>query len=168
MSLFEERAAIVRAKVSNLIDLSNQTYGISIPPVEVRFDLRGRSAGQACRHNGQYWLRFNRDMMVTESWDHIIRSTVPHEVAHYVCMHRGWDRAHGRNWQRVCRTLGGTGERCHSEPVKYAKGQTYYYTTSTGKTVALSVIRHRKVQQGGSYSLRGGGKIDRTCDYKIA
>jgi predicted SprT family Zn-dependent metalloprotease len=168
--MLEQRAQEVLNKVQALIEQAKIIYGEDCVPqnLPIRFDLRGRSAGQACRHNGQYWMRFNRDMMATESWDHIIRNTVPHEVAHIICMHRGWDRGHGSNWQRVCRTLGGTGERCHSEPVKYAKGQTYYYTTSTGKTVALSVIRHRKVQQGGSYSLRGGGLIDRNCAYRVA
>jgi hypothetical protein len=72
---------------------------------------------------------------------------------------------HNRGWARVCRTLGGTGARCHRETVTYANGKTYYYTTSTGHTIALSSIRHRKVQQGGSYLWRGKGKIDRACAY---
>jgi predicted SprT family Zn-dependent metalloprotease len=168
--MLAERKQQVLSKVNALIARAQQLYGESCVPhnFTTRFDLRGRTAGQACRANGQYWMRFNVDMMQNESWDHIYHSTIPHELAHIICMHRGWDRGHGAMWRRVCLALGGTAERCHSEQVKYAKGKTYYYTTSTGKVVALSVIRHRKIQMGTSYTLRSGGKIDRTCTYRVA
>lgn len=160
----------VLSKVEELTALARKRYGEHCVPqnLQTRFDLRGRNAGQACHANGQYWMRFNTDMMQNEGWDHLIRNTVPHELAHIICMNLQWDRGHGKRWRNICLALGGTAERCHTETVKYAKGRTYHYTTSTGQTIALSQIRHRKIQQGASYSLRGGGRIDRTCAYKVA
>lgn len=168
--MLAERKQQVLSKVDTLVALARTRYGENCIPnnLQVRFDLRGRNAGQACRANGQYWIRFNTDMMQNEGWDHLFNNTVPHELAHIICMNLQWDKGHGGRWRSVCAALGGNAERCHSETVKYAKGRTYYYTTSTGKTVALSIIRHRKIQQGTTYFTRGGGKIDRTCEYRVA
>ena len=169
--MLAERKQLVLDKVNKLITQARELYGPDAVPqnLQVYFDLRGRTAGQAVRHNGRHWIRFNTDMMQNESWDHIINNTVPHELAHVICVWKNWDRAHGRMWRQVCRNLGGDAERCHSEPVKYAKGKTYIYNTSTGKTVMLSEIRHKKIQQRGAiYRLVDGSKIDKTCTYKIA
>lgn len=168
--MLAERKQQVMDKVEQLVVRARELYGPDAVPqnLQIRFDLRGRNAGQACRENGRYWIRFNTDMMQNTGWDHIINNTVPHELAHVLCGWKGWDSGHGRNWQRVCRALGGNAERCHSEQVKYAKGRTYIYTTTTGKTVMLSQIRHRKIQQGVVYRMLLGGQVDRTCSYKIA
>ena len=133
--MLAERKQQVMDKVEQLVVRARELYGPDAVPqnLKVYFNLRGRTAGQACRENGQYYMRFNVDMMQNASWDHLFRNTVPHELAHIVCMWKNWDRAHGRNWRMVCRGLGGDGERCHSEPVKYAKGRTYVYSTSTGR-----------------------------------
>ena len=168
--MLAERKQQVMSKVEQLTVRARELWGPDVVPqnLKVYFDLRGRTAGQACRRNGQFYMRFNVDMMQNDSWDHLINNTVPHELAHIVCMWKVWDRAHGRRWQAVCRSLGGDGERCHKEEVRYAKGSTYLYTTSTGKTIAISQVRHRKIQRGVVYRTVDGGKIDSTCTYKIA
>lgn len=168
--MLAERKQQVLDKIAGLVVRAREIYGPdAVPPnLQVYFDLRGRSAGQAVRHNGRYWLRFNTDMMQNESWAHIYDNTVPHELAHSICAWKNWDSGHGRRWQEVCANLGGNAERCHSEPVKYAKGRTYVYTTSTGRTLMISQIRHRKIQNGTIYRTVDGGKIDRTCTYRIA
>lgn len=168
--MLAERKQQILDKVAALTVKARELWGHDAVPQNLRvyFDLRGRNAGQACRENGQYYMRFNVDMMQNESWSHIYNNTVPHELAHVICAWKSWDRGHGRNWQRVCRALGGNAERCHSEPVKYANGRTYVYTTSTGRTLIISQIRHRKIQRGIVYRTADGGQIDRTCTYQIA
>lgn len=164
--MLAERQKQMLTRIEELINKARVLYGNDCIPssLQIRFDLRGRSAGQAGHQNGNFWLRFNTDMMKNSGWDHLYNNTTPHEVAHIICMHKGWDRGHGTAWRRVCIQLGGDGQRCHSEAVTYAKGQTYYYTTSTGQVQAISVIRHRKIQQGAVYRFRGaGGHIDRNC-----
>lgn len=168
--MLQARIQQVKDKIQKLI----QTYearhpGQKVPNCEIRFDLRGRCAGQAGHRGWNYFMRFNRDMMLNQAWDHLFNDTVPHELAHVICMANGTDRGHGMFWKRTCRELGGSGETYHQEAVVYAKGRTYVYTTSTGHTVNLSETKHRKVQQGAYYLFkdRSKGRLDRACSYSI-
>lgn len=166
--MFRDRCEQVRAKVAELILRANRLYNIQMPSVDVRFDLRGRSAGEAgYRVFGMFYMRFNVDMIANDSWEKILNDTVPHEVAHVVCLFRNVDNGHGRHWRQTCVALGGTGERCHKEAVTYAKGQTYYYRTTVGKIVALSQVRHRRVQQGQVYVYRDGGHVTSGCGFTM-
>lgn len=169
--MLQERAQQVRAKVAQLIAQYEARHpGQKVPQTDIRFDLRGRAAGVAGLRGGGYFMRFNKDMMLNEGWDHLINDTVPHELAHIICIANGSDRGHGYFWRKTCIELGGSGERCHSEEVVYAKGKTFVYTTSTGQTYNLSETKHRRVQQQGAvYTFRDNrmGKIDRQCAYSL-
>jgi len=153
----QDRIEQVKTRVAHLTQQVKSSWGITLPQIDIRFDLRGRAAGMAGRDRQGYYVRFNTDMMQNSSWDHLIQDTVPHELAHIVCyVNPLLGRNHNPGWARVCRQLGGTGSRCHKEQVTYATGKTYYYTTSTGHTVTLSQQRHRKIQQGMTYRFRAG------------
>ena len=166
--MLPERIHVVQAKIQTLILQWQAQTGQTLPDIQVRFDLRGRVAGWAGSRGGRYFMRFNTDMMQNAAWDHLIGDTVPHELAHIICFVQGTDRGHGSAWVRTCRALGGNGQRCHSEAVSYARGETYVYTTSTGRTIHLSSIKHKKIQQGASYTGRRGlGRIDRSCSYSL-
>jgi|APCry1669188970_1035186.scaffolds.fasta_scaffold16629_5 predicted SprT family Zn-dependent metalloprotease len=163
--MFQERKAEVIKKVQELTRKTKELYDVDLPKVDVRFDLRGRCAGWAGYKGTEYFMRFNQDMMVNSSWDHLINDTVPHELAHIICFFKGWDRGHGRMWKMVCRALGGTAERCHQETVTYAHG-TVYYTSTTGHVIPVSKQRHTKIQRGATYTFRGGkGTITMFCSY---
>ena len=166
--MLQERIQLVQARIQTLIAQWQTQTGQTLPDIQVKFDLRGRVAGWAGSRGGRYFMRFNTDMMQNAAWTHVINNTVPHELAHVICFVQGTDSGHGRVWVRTCRALGGNGERCHSEAVTYAKGETYVYTTSTGRTIHLSSIKHKKIQQGASYTGRRGlGRIDRSCAYHV-
>lgn len=164
-----ERFEQIQAKVNELILLANSLYNIDLPDVSVRFDLRGRAAGQAGRRYGQFFMRFNRDMIADDkSWEHMIRDTVPHELAHIVCFYKPTlGRNHDHGWKSVCRALGGSGDRCHSEQVVYAKGNTYHYRTTHGHTVTVSERIHKNLQKGHTYTVRGKGKLNSLCEYEL-
>lgn len=165
--MLQQRKQEVLDKVKLLTERANQLYNITLPPVKVLFDLRGRAAGIAGRDWRGYYMRFNIDMMTNAGWDHLIKDTVPHELAHIVCFYEPrLGRNHDYGWARVCQQLGGNGERTHKELVTYANGKTFYYTSSTGQVVALSIQRHRKVQRGEIYRFRDGkGIVSRDCAY---
>lgn len=166
--MFADRVQQVKAKVAALIAQYEARHpGQKVPQMDIRFDLRGRAAGQAGRKGWNYFMRFNRDMMMNASWDHLFNDTVPHELAHVICFANGTDRGHGVFWKRTCIELGGTGQRCHSEDVTYAKGRTYVYTTSTGRTINVSETKHQRIQTGSAYLFkdRSMGRIDFTCAY---
>ena len=166
--MLQERISQVQARIQTLTTQWQARTGQTLPDIQVRFDLRGRVAGWAGSRAGKYFMRFNTDMMQNQAWPHVLNNTVPHELAHVICFVQGTDSGHGRVWVRTCRALGGNGERCHSQAVTYAKGETYVYTTSTGRTINLSSIKHKKIQQGASYTGRMGlGRIDRSCSYSL-
>lgn len=174
----QEKMKQVEAKVAECIKLAEKTFGIKMPKVDVRFDLRGRAAGIAgCMNrfgsNPTYYLRFNREHMALggKSWDHIINDTVPHEVAHTVCQaHFRLGKNHNSGWKAVCFALGGNGQRCYSDadaPEAIAKAKPYVYITTAGREVRVSPTVHKKIQRGASYRYRGGlGTVSSACEYK--
>lgn len=166
MNLFHERCVKLEVKVANLIEQARSLWGVELQNVAVRFDLRGRTAGQAGIRRGGMFLRFNQQMMLNDCWDSLINDTAPHEVAHLVCYAApALGRRHDAGWARVCRMLGGTGNRCHEELVEFAKGPTYYYTTSTGYTAAVSPAIHCKIQGGQARYFRdpSKGTVNSAC-----
>ena len=160
----------ILAKCKEVMAVAANMFSLDMSQVGIRFDLKGRAAGMACRRGSQYYMRFNTDMLGREAFDHVLNNTVPHEIAHIVCyMNPRLGGGHNSGWARVCAQLGGNATRCHKEDVVYGKGTTYEYTTSAGHTHRFSQVIHRKIQAGlATYTLRGGkGRIDRTSAYAI-
>lgn len=158
-----DRCKTIFAKVSEI-------YQLDMGGVDIRFDLKGRAAGMACRRNGKhYYMRFNADMLKRDAFDHVITDTVPHEIAHIVCfMNPKLGSNHDAGWVNVCRILGGTGTRCHKEEVVYGKGATYEYTTTHGHQVRVSQTMHKRILNGTHYTYKNNkGKIDKTCAHTI-
>ena len=163
---------LVREKVAKIVERANALFNISLPTIQVRFDLRGQAAGQASHRFGQYAMRFNRDMLTNAGWDHLINNTVPHEIAHIVCYFKPTlGRRHDAGWKRVCRMLGGNGQRCFSQddaPVVYAKGRTFTYTATTGTVHNVSEKLHKNIQMGRTYTLKKcRGKLNKECSFEI-
>jgi predicted SprT family Zn-dependent metalloprotease len=166
-NILETRKQLVRQRVQALITQANSILKTQLPDVQVLFDLRGKSAGQASRKNNLYTVRFNLDMMQNQGWNHLYNDTIAHEIAH-ICEFFLYDRCgHGRFWRQVCVALGGNGQRCHTEQVVFARGRTFCYTVCTGQTVTISETVHRRIQQGCRYKTRTGALIDLTCKWTI-
>lgn len=148
---------------------AKELYNLDLSNVSIRFDLKGRAAGMACKRGSQYYMRFNRDMLTREAFDHVLNNTVPHEIAHIVCfMNPALGRSHNSGWAHVCRKLGGTGATRHTEDVVYGKGATYEYITTAGHPVRVSEKIHSNVQRGTTYTYRNGkGKVTQACTYTI-
>ena len=168
-----DRFDAVRARVRETLSKAHSLYGVVLQP-EIDFDLSGRVAGQASVRlvNGlltNQRLRFNRDIIMSDDYEGLLSGTVPHEVAHLVCFARPeLGNNHNPGWKRVCRSLGGTGSRCHNYEVQYAAG-TYRYVASCGTVVSLSKILHRRIQQGQERRLRStGGILNNSCRWTMA
>ena len=150
-------------------DKAKELYGLDLSRVHIRFDLKGRAAGQACRRGSQYAIRYNHDMLTREAFDHVLNNTVPHEVAHIVCfMDPRLGSDHNSGWERVCKALGGTGATRHKEEVVYGKGCTYEYTTDRGNKVRVGDKYHKDIQAGRPLRYRNGiGTVTKQCAYSI-
>ena len=176
----QSKIQAVRNKVLECIKLAEAKFGITMPAVDVRFDLKGRAAGMAgyqysyVKGPTNFYVRFNVTHMSLggASWDHLLNSTVSHELAHTVCQaFPKHGRAHDTGWKNVCRILGGNGSRLYKPedaPEAVAVQRPYAYTTSTGHLVAVSPIIHRKIQTlGSSYTYRGKGRISKAQPFTL-
>lgn len=170
----QAEALQIKARCGEVVEKIKALYGMDLSGVRISFDLRGRSAGKAGGRGyglpgSAYFVKFNRDMLTREAFEHVINNTVPHEYAHVVCfMDPSKGKNHDHGWERVCRSLGGSGARAHKEEVVYGKGLTYEYTTDRGHKVRLSEKRHRYIQQGGRLSYkRGMGVVSQLCAHSV-
>jgi SprT protein len=84
------------------------------PTFDLRFDLRGKAAGQFVRQGRRYTIRYNLEMAAAQP-EAFIKETVPHETAHLVtaiCHPRA--KPHGREWRAVMNHFGiEQPQRCH-------------------------------------------------------
>lgn len=151
----------IRDKCAEMVALGQRLYGLDLSRVRISFDLKGSCAGRA-RGDGwgpaaNYTVKFNRDMLTREAFDHVLNNTVPHEYAHIICyMDRSLGRNHDSGWAEVCRAMGGQGKRTHNEEVVRGKGYTYEYITDRGHKVRLGDKHHRHIQAGGKVQYRKG------------
>ena len=146
-----KRHEIVKDTVKFFLDLANEIYKTNFNMPQVRFDLRGCTAGQArYTHNS---VRFNNVFLI-EEWKDMIENTVPHEVAHIIARrlhpHRRI-KPHGCEWKAVMKVFGVNATVTHTYDVTNArvrKIQRYEYTCSCGKTFNITSIKHNKIRRG--------------------
>lgn len=130
--------------------------------IEMRFDLRGKAAGQVrIRARGQYLIRYNLELLRRGGIDFIER-TVPHEVAHVLAYHEHGPniRPHGAEWQQIMHRLGAEPARCHDYDVSdLSTRRLNYFSYHCGcMEHRLSSIRHNKVAKGQRYLCKRCGE----------
>ena len=165
----QDRFNQVRTRALELIKRANQLYNTTLPPIDIKFNLRGRVAGYAGYKGDYYYLRFNRDMIMGDAFDHILKDTVPHEIAHLVNFHLPHTgNAHNPGWQRVCFALGGNSQRLHNLPVKFARGRTFEYINTHGRAIRISETIHNKIQRGQTRKCSSdGGLLHKQCKFTV-
>ena len=146
----------MREATEKCLERADELYGTHLAGnVEIRFDIRGhRTAGQAGFKHGHFFLRFHPNY-IDEHFDEMLNDVIPHEVAHvvgYAAPEQG-ARRHNPNWKRICKELGGTGERCHSmDNSSFAKprksNKPFVYEDEHGRTWNMSAQTHKKMQEG--------------------
>jgi len=170
---------LARQRTRGLLAQARRMTGHTLPEPELRFDLRGRSAGQMrIDAAGRATIRYNPALLLRHGDDFLAR-TIPHEVAHYLAfVHHGRGiRPHGPEWQQMVRALGGEPERCHSYDVAgldARKTRRFPYHCRCGDH-QLSSVRHNRVIRGTRYlcqhcgeALQAGSSSARTPNPKTA
>ena len=148
----------VAAQTRALLAQAGQWLRIGIQEPQIRFDLRGRSAGQArVGSRGPWVVRYNPVLLEANAED-FLATTVPHEVAHLVAYarHGSRIRPHGPEWQAIMRHFGVAPERCHRYDLSALSVRSVrefdYHCTCRGHR--LSSIRHHRVLAGRDYICR--------------
>lgn len=148
-----------------------EMYGVKLSPncVKITYNLRGKSAGQACTKGPtDYTLRFNREA-IEKHWDDMVNNTIPHEVAHLIAWMVPHLKAagHNRQWKRLCVSLGGTGARCHSYGLTSARKKTKYVYVINGLQCAVGVIVHNRIQRGRRYKCQAGAVLKTHFSHEV-
>lgn len=142
----------VRELTRDYISLAQQIYERELHDIPVMFDLKGRAAGMYIAKGSSRVIRYN-PYIFSKYYDDNLKTTVPHEVAHYVVdmmynAHRV--RPHGAEWQRVMLAFGAepkaTGRYDLSGiPVRKCQRHRYHCDCSSHE---ISTTRHNRVLQG--------------------
>lgn len=163
-------------EVQRYIDVASELYKKRVEPVDVVFDIKGRSAGiyryyytkkNPKKESGdlvnhyflQNWFPKKRQQIRFNPWlfskypEDSWRNTIPHEVAHYIsdCLYGLKNiKPHGKEWKKIMHDF-------KAEPLvrgDYDLGgiptrqiRRFPYRCSC-REVALTSIRHNKVQRG--------------------
>lgn len=145
-----------------LLRVASHRFDIDIAEPTVRFDLRGKAAGQAhlspeatslVRYNLRILLRYPEDFLA---------ATVPHETAHLVAFRVFGHciRPHGDEWKAIMHLYGAEPRRCHGYDVMGLETRhlrRYGYRCNC-RAHQVSSIRHNRILSGQIYLCRCCGR----------
>jgi len=126
----------------------------SVP--EIRYDLRGQTAGQFhyAYQGSPAFIKLNKQLL-EENGAEVYFHTLGHELAHYVDIEllgrngrSGW-RPHGVSFQRICDMLGVDSNRTHNmKTTKTRVMRKWQYRCECPEIKELSTIRHNRIVKG--------------------
>lgn len=136
------------ARVDACLEMARVHYGLELPRLECRFDLRGRAAGMFCTRGKLRYFRFNKRMLEANI-NEFINQVAPHEVAHYVTRMKWGERpaSHGPEWKSVmreCYKL--TPDRCHE--MDTGASAPHVYSCPCKIEFRLSTRMHNGIERG--------------------
>ncbi len=147
------RDAII-ATTSRHIAHARQHYRLTLPELDIHFDVTGAAWGYYVRKGAQRWFRFNPQLFALH-FDEGLQDTIPHEVAHYVVDRlypRRRCKPHGPEWREVMATFGIDNPRAtHNtslDGLRIRRQQRHSYYCACGE-VMLSSTRHNRIQRDG-------------------
>ena len=147
------------AVVEECIELASDYFNKSLLIPDVRFDLRGKSAGQARFEIERVFgiiktqkssIRFNR-LLMEENFQAFIDDVAPHETAHVIArqVYGSKIKPHGQEWKMIMRdVLNKSPSVTHQFDVTRASPKPFIYQCEcTDVQHALSTIRHNRIQR---------------------
>lgn len=159
----EQREHVI-ATTEAFLMRAERIFDRSFECIAVRFDLRGRAAGQYRRTGQGACIRYNPHIFAKYFEDNVA-VTVPHEVAHYVtdCVY-GLKRIrpHGPEWQALMQAFGADAARTfryslEGVPLRSQRRHPYRCGCTTHQ---LTSRRHNRIRRGESrYLCRHCGEV---------
>lgn len=158
-------------RTRELLEQAAHHFSATLPAVEIRFDLKGRSAGMVrFSPTGRPVVRYN-EVLLAENREHFINQTIPHEVAHVVVMslYGRKARPHGREWRSVMGLFGAEPARCHQYDTSrsVARHHVRYPYRCGCREHQLTAIRRRRMAAGQQYYCRGCGEPLQPVDHPL-
>ena len=97
----EHRQSVVIDTTGRYIAQAGELFNRRFKPIEVLFDLKGKTAGIYRVKRGTRAIRYN-PWILSKYFEHSLANTVPHEVAHYIADKMyglARIRPHGDEWR---------------------------------------------------------------------
>ena len=149
---------LVVARTRRLLRQVAHWLDIRIPDPDIRFDIRGRAAGQAKFGRAVPWVIRYNPVLLAGNTDAFLAETVPHEVAHLAAFARYGSRIrpHGAEWRAIMDHFGAAPQRCHRYDVAgIAPRRLQEFSYHCGcRNHLLSSIRHNRIVAGKTYLCR--------------
>lgn len=130
-------------------------FGRSFTLSAITFDLVGGTAGRLVVYfnSNTYLIRYNR-LMLEEHPAHVLKKTVPHEVAHLVAfqLHGPKIAPHGKEWRSVMSDVFGVvPEPKHNLDTSRVTNNRFVYGCSCPDDIHVSKRTHNKIVRGTPY-----------------
>lgn len=153
-------------KTLEVMKKANELYNLNID-LDVRVDIRGsKIAGQAMFKQGRYSIRLN-PLFCTQYPEDTLKETIPHEVAHIVSYALQLDEGHGKNWKRIAKSLGCSGNRCHNHNIIDPRKETYMVVFPCGKKFEIGKIRYNRIMRGRKTYQSAYGPVNKNSKFEI-
>lgn len=151
----------VEEHVEALFVVAEKRYNRTIARPTVVWKNRSAVAGTA--RYGKWELSLNPELFL-KNIDLFFKSTIPHEVAHFVAKVVYAAKGHGAQWMDACLSLGMSNvKRCHNYDIKdvVVKQKRWEYVCPCGVKRSYTTTRHNRIQAGKQSwtCTRCGGKI---------
>lgn len=138
------------AHVISQVDEAFVKYGIKhCSAITVSYVEKGLFYAKAWKKGSECGIVFSLEAMAKDL-DDALKETIPHEIAHLVCFFRPeLGRKHDTGWQRVCRQLGGNGNRCGTMKLTRAKNKTLtrYVYLIRGREIRFGPKHHAQIEK---------------------
>ncbi len=145
----------IETETQRYIDLANQVLQVSIPPIEIYFNVSGATWGYFVRRQNQQVIRYN-PYLFEKHYQEGLTDTIPHEVAHYVvdCLYAGKRiKPHGPEWRKMMILFGVDHPKAthNTDLTGIPRRRQRRFDYQCGcKVIPLSTTRHYRIQSGRS------------------
>lgn len=149
----------IRQATFDCLARGNKLFGSSVMLSQILFQSLTTVYGKAgykvdpVSNRPKYFVKYSQEMCENDP-DHIIKDTVPHEVAHVIAMwlkinkKRYGDDGHGQGWKAICKALGGDPEQqTHTYKPIIGKQPRFEWETDAGTTVYLTQAENDKIEK---------------------
>jgi len=153
---------VARRRTLALLQQGAAHFRIPTPRAEIRFDLRGRCAGQVrFPARGRPAIRYNPQLLL-ENGERFLGRTLPHEVAHVIAyrLYGPRIRPHGPEWGEIMALFEADSSRCHDYDTSRSTTRrlTRHHYHCGCRDHTLTSIRHNRVLAGQFYYCRACGE----------
>lgn len=135
----------IKQRLAFLINRANKLKGTNLPVPKLKTFIHSIAAGAAEKFNDKYTIYINKELY-ENGMSFILDEILPHEVAHIILFKKN-QANHNKEWQNLCKALGGTGNALVRSPIQiFGRAIHYQYRICGKPTVWVNRQQHKALQ----------------------